>query len=75
MRLRTAASTKLQATSATAGELIEKKRFCFQADEHVYRTSLEHRDAVTIGFCLIRQSSASPIVSLRQSNQIAEHTP
>jgi len=28
----------------------------------------------TIGFCLIRQSSASPIVCFHQSNQIPAHT-
>jgi hypothetical protein len=49
----------------------------WQAVRRLTRTILPsgNQKRVKIGFCLIRQSSASPIVGSHQSNQIRVHTP
>ena len=53
------------------GSLDEWERLMerLQGGEHKIRVSCHSGQRVIIGFCLIRQSSVSPIVSVHQSNQ------
>ena len=55
------------------GSLDEWERLMerLQGGEHKIRSILPSGQRVIIGFCLIRQSSVSPIVSVHQSNQLS----